>query len=163
MPSSVTSTSRCSGIRLAGPEIFEFVRDDVHHGTRVANAIGDADGYDRKPGFDRFIGRDALEIGMNHASRDGVTLDLAHERGLSFTSALGERDDRVTPGAMNKLLEGVGVNRDMLGYDAMPVEHRWDLSGRAQCLGSGCAEFLSSLDGELEVFCSHGFLYKRRR
>ena len=59
--------------------------------------------------------------------------------------------------------ECVSVNREVLGSDAMPVEHRWKFSGRAQGLRPGRAEFLPPFDGELEVFCSHGFLYKRMR
>ena len=66
------------------PFDLELVRDDVHDGAGVADAFGDADGDDREPRVDRFVGRNALQIGVDDASRDGMALDLAHQRGLAL-------------------------------------------------------------------------------
>ena len=49
------------------------------------------------------------------------------------------------------------------GDDAVSVEHRRNLPGRAQRMRAGRAELLRVLDGEIELFSGHGFLYKRTR
>ena len=36
--------------------------------------------------LDRFVGGDALQIGVHDAAGDGIALHLAHERGLRFWS-----------------------------------------------------------------------------
>ena len=80
-----------------------------------------------------------------------------------FAAAVGEREDRVAAGAMDQLFEGVRVDGDVLGDRAVPVEHRRKLAGRAQRMCAGRAELLAVLDGKVELFIGHGFLYKRTR
>ena len=63
---------------------------------------------------------------------------------------------------MQHVLERVGVDGDVLGGRAVPVEHGGDLAGSPERLGARRAEFCSMLDGELKLFISHGYLYKRR-
>ena len=50
---------------IRGPLDLELVRDDVHHGAEVPDALGDADRNDRQPRGDRFVGRDALQVGVD--------------------------------------------------------------------------------------------------
>jgi hypothetical protein len=137
------------------------VRDDVHDGARVTDAFGDTDGDDGEARVDRFVGGDALQIGVNDAARDRMPLDLSDEHGLALAAAIGERDDRISSGAMKQFVKSMGVERQMLGDGAMTVEHGWDFSGRTERLRSGRTELGTLLDGELELFSSHGFLYKR--
>ena len=68
---------------------FERVRDDVHHAARVPDAACDADGYDRTLRRDRFVGRNAQQIRMQHFVRHRVALNLAHERGFRFAGSAG--------------------------------------------------------------------------
>ncbi len=140
---------------------LEFVRDDVHDGAGVPNAFGDADGDDREPRIDRFVGRNALEIGVDDPPRDGMTLDLAHEHGLPLPAAVGQRDDGIASRTMDQLFEGMRVDGDVLGDYAVPVEDRRKLPGRAQRVRAGRAELLAVLDRKVELFIRHGFLYRR--
>ena len=112
---------------------LELVRDDVHHGARVPNALGDADGNDCEPRVDRLVRRNALQVGVDDAARNGMALNLADEHRLNLAAA-GQRDDRVASRAMNQFVERVRVEREMLGNDAVPVEHRGEFTGRAQAL-----------------------------
>ena len=91
-----------------------------------------------------------------------MPLDLAHEGRLVLACAVGQGEDRVTPGAMNQLFEIMRVHSEVLGHDAVPVEHRRDLARGAKRLCAGRAELGTLLDGQRELFSSHGFLYKRR-
>jgi hypothetical protein len=50
----------------------------------------------------------------------------------------------------------------VLGHDAMPVKHGWNFAGGAQRLRAGRTKLGAPLDGEVQFFASHGFLYKRR-
>jgi hypothetical protein len=49
---------------------------------------------------------------------------------------------------VKQLREGVGVDGDMLGDVAVPVDDCWDFALRAQRMGSGRAELRSALDGK---------------
>ncbi len=44
---------------------------DVHHGAGVPDAVGDADRDDGEARLDRFVGGDALQIGVHDAAGDG--------------------------------------------------------------------------------------------
>ncbi len=110
---------------------FQLVRDDVHHGAGGSHSLGDADRNDRESRVDRFVGGDALEIGVHDAPRDGMGLDLAHERSLPLSCTVRERDDRITPGAMDQVFELARAQRKMLGDDAVPVKDGRHFAGRA--------------------------------
>ena len=77
---------------------------------------------------------------MNDAARDWMQLDLAYERSLALASSVGQRDDRVAPAVMEQLFEGVGVDGDVFGHVAVPVDDRRDLPVRAQRVRAGRAE-----------------------
>ena len=100
---------------------------------------------------------------MDDAARDRMALDLADERGLALAAAVGQRDDRVAPGAVHQVFEGARVERECSGDDAVPVEHRRNLAGRAQRVRSGRAELRAPLDGEVESLLATASFYKRSR
>ena len=124
------------------PFDLQLVGDHIHDGAGVSNALGNPDGYDREPRVDRFVGRNPLKIGVYDAARDRMALNLAHQCGLPFAAAVGERQNRVAAGAMNHLFEGPRVDGDVLGDRAVSIKYRRNLARRSQRLCSGGAELL---------------------
>ena len=62
-----------------------------------------------------------LQIGMDHAARDRMTLHFPHERGLARLAGL-QREDRVASAAMEELFEEPRIDRDRFGCRAVTVD-----------------------------------------
>ena len=134
------------GNLIRGPLDFDLVGDHVHHGAHLLDAHGNANRHDCQSGADRFVGGDALQIGMNDASRDRVGLHLADQSRLRLLPVVGQRDDGVASGTVQQFLERVGVHGDMIGNGPVPEDDRRHLPARAQRLRTGRSEFGAMFD-----------------
>ena len=98
---------------------------------------------------DRFVGRDALQIGVEDAPRDRIGLHVAHERRLLLCAPPVSVMIALRPRAMEQLFERVRVDGDVIGSGTVSVDDRGNLPGtRATRWNRSCQ---SSRDARLRA------------
>jgi hypothetical protein len=133
----VTSTSICSGIAAV-----------------VLYTVGNSGRNERHRSVDLFGRIDALQVGREHATRDGMALHVAHDRRTARRAVDGDGEQMVLAAVCEQVVERFSVDGHG-GRVAVAVEHRGDGTGAAQRFGRGRAGALARRERERIVGRGH--------
>ncbi len=126
---------------------LELVHDDVHHAAEVTHAVGRSGGDDGHFRMHGFVRRDALQIDVNRAARNGIDLHFAHERNLELLARELELDDAGASAVMQEVLERTPVDGDRFAR-SVSIENARDFAGFAQGARFGGSATVAAFDAQ---------------